>query len=96
MRKNYLEGEEIETIDLVGNDVTSAVETFKKSLTKYIKENEDRPVILSLNEEDDYILYRDEVMVQDILYELASNFSNVYIKGSISEEIKWYRGFLLL
>lgn len=82
------EGEEIETINLVGNDVTNAVETFKKSLTKYIKENEDRPVILSLNENDDYILYRDEVMVLDILHELASNFSNVYIKGSISEEMK--------
>ena len=82
------EGQEIETIDLIGNDVTSAIETFKKSLTKYIQENEDRPVILSLNEDDDYILYRDEIMVNEVFRELAEKFSNVYIKGTVSEEIK--------
>ena len=82
------EGQEIEIIDLIGNDVTSAIETFKKSLTKYIQEHEDRPVILSLNEDDDYILYRDEIMVNEVFLELANKFSNVYIKGTISEAIK--------
>ena len=82
------EGQEIETIELIGNDVTSAIETFKKSLTKYIQEHEDRPVILSLNEEDDYILYRDEIMVTEVFLELANKFSNVYIKGTVSEGIK--------
>ena len=82
------EGQEIETIDLIGNDVTSAIETFKKSLIKYIQEHENRPVILSLNEEDDYILYRDEIMVNEVFRELSEKFSNVYIKGTVSEEIK--------
>ena len=82
------EGQEIETIELIGNDVTSAIETFKKSLTKYIQEHEDRPVILSLNEDDDYILYRDEIMVTEVFLELANKFNNVYIKGTVSEEIK--------
>ena len=82
------EGQEIETIDLIGNDVTNAVETFKRSLIKYIQENEDRPVILSLNEDDDYILYRDEIMVNEVFLELAEKFSNVYIKGTVSEGIK--------
>ena len=29
-------------------------------------------------------------------FELANKFSNVYIKGTVSEGIKWYLGFLLL
>ena len=82
------EGEEIESFDLVGNNVSGAVEAFKKSLIGYIKENSDRPVILSLNENDDNILYRDEVMVNEMFFELAKEYNNVYIKGSINEEEK--------
>ena len=81
-----VEGEEIRPIALIGNNVTDAVEEFKECLISYILENSDRPVILSLNEDDDYILYRDEVMVNEIFAELAGDYDNVYIKGSISEE----------
>lgn len=80
------EGEEIETIELVGNNVADSVKRFKESLTDYIEKNQEYPVILSLNDDDDYILYRDEVMVNEVFLELADTFGNVYIRGTTSEE----------
>ena len=45
--------------------------------------------MLSLNDDNEYILYRDEVMVNDIFDEIIKTYRNVYvIKGSVSEEIK--------
>ena len=82
------EGEEMERFELVGNNVAASVEAFRKSLIGYIEKNEDRPVILSLNEKDENILYRDEVMVNEIFTELMKEYTNVYIKGSVSEEAK--------
>lgn len=73
------EGEEIAGFDLYGNN-TDALEDFKNILVKYITDHSDRPVILSLNEDDDNILYRDEVAIQGIFTELASEYSNVFIK----------------
>lgn len=80
------EGEEIESFELVGNNVTASVEAFKKSLKGYIEANAGRPVILSLNENDDNILYRDEVMVTELFLEQTKEYNNVYIRGSVSEE----------
>lgn len=80
------EGEEIERFELVGNNISASVEAFKESLVGYIKKNANRPVILSLNEKDEHILYRDEVMVNEIFTELMKEYDNVYIKGSVSEE----------
>jgi len=82
------EGEEIENFDLIGNNVERSIEAFKECLVQFVRVNQERPVILSLNEEDDYILYRDEVMVKEIFDELAGKYSNVYIKGNTDEEIK--------
>lgn len=82
------EGKEIENFDLIGNDVTSTIDTFRESLVGFIQENKDRPVILSLNEEDENILYRDEIMVNEILKELSKEYSNVYIKGKTGEDTK--------
>lgn len=82
-------GEEIRSIDLVGNNVTGAVNEFRDCLISYIQQNEGKPIILSLNENDDYILYRDEVMVNGIFEELVNTYSNVYVlKGGTSEETK--------
>lgn len=75
------EGEEIESFLLAGNNVTDSVAAFKECLTAYIVANEDKPVILSLNDKDENILYRDEVMVTDIFLELAEEYSNVYLRG---------------
>ena len=82
------EGEEIESFELIGNNVTTSVGAFRKSLESYVKTNKDRPVIFSLNERDDKILYRDEVMVTEIFNELTKEYSNVYIRGSLHEEKK--------
>lgn len=79
------EGNTIESFRLVGNNISESRSAFKESLAGYAKENSDRPVILSLNEDDDYILYRDEVMVNEIFRELALEYSNIYIKGNVSE-----------
>lgn len=80
------EDEEIVTIDLIGNDVAEAVEEFKTTLKSYIDAHPDRPVILSLNENNDKILYRDERAIEEVLNELMKSYDNVYVKGSISEE----------
>lgn len=80
------EGEEIESFELIGNNVVDAVAAFNESLIRYIEANKDKPVILSLNENDDNILYRDEVMVTETFMELTKKYSNVFIRGSIGEE----------
>ncbi len=67
------------TFELNGNDVEGEMKAFKDYLTGYIEENPDKPVILSLNENDDDILYRDEKAIQAIYDELNEN-PNVYIK----------------
>ncbi len=83
------QGEEIQSIDLIGNDTAGAVNEFKESLVKYIEQNQGKPVILSVNENDDYILYRDEVMVDRIFDELVQAYANVYIvRGSADEETR--------
>ena len=80
------EDSELLSIDLVGNDVAGNVQEFRDALTEYIEKHRDRPVILSLNENDDSILYRDEKAINEILSELMNTYDNVYIKGRISEE----------
>ena len=82
------EGMEIEHFELIGNDVGRAREAFKESLLEFIREHKEKPVILSLNEKDDNILYRDEVMVNEVFMELSEEFDNVYMKGNISEDTK--------
>ena len=82
------EGEEIERFELVGNNVTAAVEAFKESLVTYIEANRDKPVILSLNEKDDNILDRDEVMVTETFQKLVKEYNNVYVRGSAGGEEK--------
>ena len=80
------QGEEIQSIDLIGNDIAESVNSFKESLVGYIEQNKDKPIILSVNENDDHILYRDEVMVNDIFDELVQTYSNVYIVKRNTDE----------
>lgn len=83
------QGEEIQSIDLIGNDITESVNNFKSLLVGYIEQNQDKPIILSVNENDDHILYRDEVMVNGIFDELVQTYANVYIvKSNTDEETK--------
>ena len=80
------EDTDIISIDLVGNNVAGNVQEFKDSLTEYIEKHSDCPVILSLNDNNDKILYRDEKAVEEVLQELMNSYSNVYIKGHTREE----------
>lgn len=84
--KVLTEDKEIMSFDLIGNDVAGGVQEFRDSLTDYIKKYADRPVILSLNENNDKILYRDEKAINEVFDELMNTYDNVYIKGSVSEE----------
>lgn len=75
------EGQEIEHYDLNGNDTVGALDKFKNDLSKYIQDNSNnQPVILSLNEKDEKILYRDEKAILEIFDELKKEYSNIYIK----------------
>ena len=53
---------------------------FRVYLKDYIEQNPEKPVILSLNEGDEKILYRDEKMIKKIFEELSETYKNVYIK----------------
>ena len=74
------EDSEIVSIDLTGNDVAESIGQFRDILTDYVKSHPDRPVILSLNENDDSILYRDEKMINEVLNELSDTYDNVFIR----------------
>ena len=70
----------IETIDLIGAETADAFGRLEENLVAYIQENSDKPVILSLNEGDEKILYRDEKTILAIFEKLSEEYTNVYIK----------------
>lgn len=74
------EAQEIESFDLIGADTAEAYEAFHGCLEEYITENATQPVILSLNEGDEKILYRDEKAILQIFEQLSDDYENVYIK----------------
>lgn len=74
------ENEEIESFDLIGADTKDGYEALTQCLTEYITANEAQPVILSLNEGDEKILYRDEKAIRQIFEQLSDEYGNVYIK----------------
>lgn len=81
------EGEgEIETYELRGYDTAGAMEEFTSDLERYITKYEDSPVIISLNDDDERILYRDETEISSILFELSGRYDNVYVKGNLGDD----------
>ena len=83
--KLLAKGSELKSFSLVGNETEEAFDELKTTLENLIKSNTDSPVILSLNDDDDKILYRDEKAITEILNELSGEYDNVYIKGNLSE-----------
>lgn len=81
------EGSEPQTFPLIGNETDESLAAFKESLAASVASHADCPVILSLNDDDEKILYRDEKAVSAILYELSAEYDNVYIKGNLSEVV---------
>lgn len=74
------EAQELESYDLIGADTEKAYGEFEACLVEYITENPEQPVILSLNEGDEKILYRDEKAILAIFEALSDEYENVYIK----------------
>ena len=72
--------DEEETFTLKGEAVDEVYEEFTDSLTGYIGGHPDKVIVLSLNEGDEDILYRDEKRIQDIFTDLSSSDPNVRIK----------------
>ena len=73
-------GEDIEEIDMIGTNTKEALDELETSLKRYIDSNVGKPIILSLNENDENILYRDEKAIQKIFNELKEYSEDVYIK----------------
>lgn len=71
--------QDIVTFDLLGNNVSETLSEFKDYMLTYISNNPEKPVVLSLNDKDENILYRDEKAIKAIFEEL-SEYPNVYFK----------------
>lgn len=73
-------GELMEEMDIIGNHTEKPLHHLQLILEEYIEKNKGKPIILSLNENDEKILYRDEKAIQHIFDELKDKFEDVYIK----------------
>ena len=67
---------------LKGEAVDDAYLDFSRKLTAYISENPERIIVLSLNKNDEDILYRDEVRIDSIFTDLLA-YPNVRIKSAV-------------
>ena len=74
------EAPEAEIAVLNGENVSEGYAGLSDYIQDYVQDNEDKTVVLSLNEGDEDILYRDEKEIKHIFTELATEYSNVKIK----------------
>lgn len=65
---------------LEGNNTSTEFDSLRSSIEKYIEDHSGRPVIISINDEDTDILYRDEKAVIAMTQELQKKYDNVYVK----------------
>ena len=72
---------------MIGNNTDDAFTALEEELISYAMQYPDNPIIISLNENDENILYRDEQRIIDILLDVSTmeECSNVYIKGYLEE-----------
>ena len=66
--------------DLKGENIKNSLNEIKAAVKEYAEKNDDLPVILTLNEKDEKILYRDEKAIKEIFEELKNELPNVYLK----------------
>lgn len=83
--KIYRKGdaEPFATFDLIGENVQPSLDKIKAAIKEYAEKNDDLPVILTLNERDEKILYRDEQAIKHIFEDLTGEtegLPNIYIK----------------
>lgn len=72
--------QEIQNYQLIGNDTVDEQQQLYEFLDGYISDHDERPVIISLNDRDEDILYRDEKAMLDIISKLKESHNNIYIK----------------
>lgn len=63
--------------ELKGLRVSDGYEELSEYLRTYIAENSERVVVLSFNENDEDILYRDEKAIKQIFNQLSSEYPNI-------------------
>ncbi|WP_029322019.1 hypothetical protein [Butyrivibrio sp. AE3004] len=66
-----------EISQLKGLRVEDGYEELSEYLRTYVAENSERVVVLSFNENDEDILYRDEKRIKDIFTQLSSEYPNI-------------------
>lgn len=67
-------------ISLSGSDVEKEYADLEEYLKGYISANRDKPVVFSLNQGDERILYRDEKRIREAVDKLQASNNNVYFK----------------
>ena len=67
-------------VELKGNDVAEQMDELEEYLKKNIEDNPEKVAVLSLNKDDDNILYRDEARILEIFDDLKTSYPNVIIK----------------
>lgn len=77
--------EDAEEFQLVGANVSEAMNRFEQRLREHIEESRDAFVLLSLNEKDERILYRDEQAILRIFEELLEEYPSVHVKRGKEE-----------
>ena len=66
-----------EIAELRGTSVSEGFTDLRNYLEDYLQEDPDRMIVLSLNEGDEDILYRDEKEIKRIFNELSSEYPNI-------------------
>ncbi len=75
-----LMGEKLTEIEITPETEDTAYEEIKTMLTGELSGAEGRVMLLSLNDDDEQILYRDEKRVKDISEDLKEEFGNLFLK----------------
>ena len=76
----YLVNGETNEIALNPENEEEAYEELRGALSGFLSEQESRILLLSLNEDDEQILYRDELAVQTVVDELSKENDNLFLK----------------
>ena len=66
--------------ELKGMNVSDSYDALRGYLEGYASENPDKVIVLSLNEDDEEILYRDEKALKSMLTEVRSAHDNVRLR----------------
>lgn len=71
---------ELVNYSLEGNNTSAQFDSLRSSIEHYVEDHSGRPVIISINDMDEEILYRDEKVVTAMTQELQEKYGNVYVK----------------